>query len=394
MNVMILRPAILVLLLTPLFVEATAAFPLAYPEECIAIRHDRDDADYVALGEQFPSVGKVGRGGDGTLIAPQWVLTAGHVARGMARRSGGAFPVFFAIDDGEVEYAVSQVIVHPDFVPMGGHDIALLKLDRPVEGIAPVALYTAHDEQGKPIVLVGHGDTKSGNGGEWVVDRKKRGATNEIDRVTDGHITFTFDAPPAGTELEGTAGPGDSGGPAFILVDDQPHLAGVSSLGQPGAKGPGTYGAIEYFVRVSTHHDWITETMQNPPAERLVNVENAEGESDGAVVVREGPTRRGAAGRVGRGGPAGPPAHVEGLGLLMIERNGAIQMVGRIDELVPPELNALNLRPPAQLRTLDGTAVTSLADFQARYNAIAPGTELVLMFDHNGEKKEARMTKQ
>ena len=60
----------------------------------IAIRHDVSDARYLELGAAYASVVRVGaNGGDGTLIAPDWVLTAAHVAAGMARRGGGSFQV-------------------------------------------------------------------------------------------------------------------------------------------------------------------------------------------------------------------------------------------------------------------------------------------------------------
>jgi len=48
----------------------------------IIIRDDRPDSKYIALGAQFPAECSVGRAGEGTLIAPQWVLTAAHVAKG------------------------------------------------------------------------------------------------------------------------------------------------------------------------------------------------------------------------------------------------------------------------------------------------------------------------
>lgn len=53
--------------------------PMA-PADRIVIRHDRPDSLYRALGARYPAVVKVGRAGDGTLIADRWVLTAAHVA--------------------------------------------------------------------------------------------------------------------------------------------------------------------------------------------------------------------------------------------------------------------------------------------------------------------------
>lgn len=54
---------------------ATPASPFA-----IAIRHDRTDADVLALGARFSAVGRVLPGGGCTLVAPTWAVTAAHVA--------------------------------------------------------------------------------------------------------------------------------------------------------------------------------------------------------------------------------------------------------------------------------------------------------------------------
>lgn len=66
--------------LLPLMVLLAAAAPHA-----IVIRHDRADAQYRALAEKFPAVSSFGRAGAATLVAPQWVVTAAHVAAHMRR---------------------------------------------------------------------------------------------------------------------------------------------------------------------------------------------------------------------------------------------------------------------------------------------------------------------
>lgn len=38
-------------------------------------------------------------------------------------------------------------------------------------------------------------------------------------------------------------------------------VAGVSSAGQPGRDGPGSYGAMDYFTRVSSHLEWLRAVM-------------------------------------------------------------------------------------------------------------------------------------
>ena len=228
-------------------------------EEHMARQDPTAPADTAAL---FATVCKVGeRGGDGTLIAPSWVLTASHVAEGMFSRTGGDLQVYF--DNGEV-HAVHRIFLHPDFEPMGPHDIALLELDGEVSGITPAALYTDSDELHRPIIMAGHGDMRMPDG-SWTREGRLRNYTNIVDQVTDAHLLFDYDAPGAdATEREGTGGPGDSGGPAFISTEDGLAVAGVSSMGEPGADGPGSYGAREHFVRVSSYQEWLQAVMRDP----------------------------------------------------------------------------------------------------------------------------------
>ena len=216
----------------------------------------------VEFGKQFTSVCKVGvKGGDGTLIDKNWVLTAGHVAEGMYNRTNGELFVYF--ENGS-EYKVEQVFLHPKYKPMGNFDLALLKLEGKVDATEPIRIYSQNDELNQLIILAGHGDKRAADN-SWIKDGKLRAYTNIVDAVNNTHIIFDYDSPEnEPTEREGTSGPGDSGGPAFIRNGDILYVAGVSSMGEPGTNGPATYGAVEYFVRVSKFQDWIKETMQNP----------------------------------------------------------------------------------------------------------------------------------
>ena len=227
---------------------------LVFVLEPIVRRADRDDVAYRELGAKHPALVSLSRRGDGTLIGPRWVLTAAHVARGAARSPSG-------VRVGSSDYEVSQVFLHPQWTEMGPHDIALVLLSKPVNGITPVSLYRNRNERGQVAVLLGHGKNGDGRKRQFVEDGIARGATSTVDSVDAAWLYFSFDAPPKGTRLEGAPGPGDSGGPALLERAGKAFVAGVSSAGYDGHAGPATYGAIDVFTRVSTHAGWIDSVM-------------------------------------------------------------------------------------------------------------------------------------
>jgi hypothetical protein len=222
--------------------------------EAIVMRHDRDDARYRELAKKYPAVCAIGRAGEGTLVAPQWVLSAAHVATGFRRTLG--------VTCGTVTYEVVDVIAHPQWKDGGPHDLALIRLARAVDGISPLQIYDRNDETGRPVVFVGRGGNGTGLTGPTTEDRILRAATNQVDGVDDHWLLFSFDAPPAGTDLEGISGPGDSGGPAIVEREGRALVAGVSVWGRAGDKGRGTYGAQEGYTRVSRYAGWIGQILK------------------------------------------------------------------------------------------------------------------------------------
>ncbi|MCB1183943.1 trypsin-like serine protease [bacterium] len=217
----------------------------------IVIRHDREDARYRALADGHPEVGRIGAG-MGTLVAPCWVVTAGHVAEQVL---GGGEVVF-----GERAVPVARVFIHPDYAVEGRHrDLALVELAAPVADIAPARLYGRDDETGRQILFVGDGQTGDGRTGPAPGPRIRRGAHNVVTDATPGWLHFAFDAPPQGADLEGISGPGDSGGPALLRRDDALWVLGVSAYNDGGALC--TYGTNEHYARVSDERAWLDGVM-------------------------------------------------------------------------------------------------------------------------------------
>lgn len=225
---------------------------LCLPQHAIIIRHDRADARYIELGRRFlPALCRINLpDGEGTLIAPSWVLTAGHVALDIP-------PGHEVLISGK-KYRITGRFVHPDYV-RSRHDVALLRLHKPVRHVRPVELYRERDEVGRIVTLVGGGESGTGLTGPRLNDGIVRAALNRIDQVNKAWIIFNFDPPETALDMEGISGPGDSGGPAFIRKDGMLYLAGVSAIQsflRPGDR-EGRYGVLEYYSRVSSYADWI-----------------------------------------------------------------------------------------------------------------------------------------
>lgn len=239
-------------------------------------RHDKDEVKFLKLAERFekymchlnlPDC-------EGTIIADQWAITAAHCAVGIVEKFNAKRKHFVIINDVEIE--VDKVIMYKEWDRIQENrsmlndmsvlnDIALLHLKTKPVNALHAKLYVDEDEIDKLIYMVGKGDKGTGLIGVNGNDGKQRGATNRVETATNKWITWTFNHPDTKTkyltEYEGISGPGDSGGPAFIVKNDNVYLAGISSW-QDTKNGPeGLYGVVENYTRVSQYAQWIHNEM-------------------------------------------------------------------------------------------------------------------------------------